>query len=70
MLTEKKLCTAAGAVIMIPTVCYNKYERHICIIALTGLSFSPQREKIREKFVAALKEEFAGKGLRFTKGIY
>lgn len=30
--------------------------------------FSPQREKIREKFVAALKEEFAGKGLRFTKG--
>ncbi|CAG5897490.1 unnamed protein product [Menidia menidia] len=27
-----------------------------------------KREKIREKFVAALKEEFAGKGLRFTKG--
>lgn len=35
---------------------------------LTALSLSPQREKIREKFVAALKEEFAGKGLRFTKG--
>lgn len=29
---------------------------------------SAQREKIREKFVAALKKEFAGKGLRFTKG--
>ncbi|XP_019960928.2 phosphomannomutase 1 isoform X1 [Paralichthys olivaceus] len=27
-----------------------------------------KREKIREKFVAALKEKFAGKGLRFTKG--
>ncbi|KAG9338835.1 hypothetical protein JZ751_025274 [Albula glossodonta] len=27
-----------------------------------------KREKIREKFVAALKKEFAGKGLRFTKG--
>ncbi|XP_035259773.1 phosphomannomutase 1-like isoform X1 [Anguilla anguilla] len=27
-----------------------------------------KREKIREKFVAALQEEFAGKGLRFTKG--
>ncbi|KAM9843738.1 phosphomannomutase 1 isoform 2-T2 [Aulostomus maculatus] len=26
-----------------------------------------KREKIREKFVAALKEEFAGKGLRFTR---
>ncbi|XP_068574635.1 phosphomannomutase 1-like isoform X2 [Cebidichthys violaceus] len=26
-----------------------------------------KREKIREKFVAALKEEFAGKGLQFTK---
>ncbi|MEQ2233216.1 Phosphomannomutase 1 [Ilyodon furcidens] len=26
-----------------------------------------KREKIREKFVAALKKEFAGKGLRFTK---
>lgn len=30
--------------------------------------FVSQREKIREKFVAALKEEFAGKGLCFTKG--
>lgn len=29
---------------------------------------SPQREKIKEKFVAALKEKFAGKGLQFTKG--
>ncbi len=28
----------------------------------------PQREKIREKFVAALQKEFAGKGLRFTRG--
>ncbi|CAB1341882.1 unnamed protein product [Coregonus sp. 'balchen'] len=27
-----------------------------------------EREKIREKFVAALQEEFAGKGLRFTRG--
>ncbi|XP_014048756.1 phosphomannomutase 1 isoform X2 [Salmo salar] len=27
-----------------------------------------KREKIREKFVAALQEEFAGKGLRFTRG--
>ncbi|KAJ8363342.1 hypothetical protein SKAU_G00121730 [Synaphobranchus kaupii] len=27
-----------------------------------------KREKIREKFVAALQKEFAGKGLRFTKG--
>ncbi|XP_056262606.1 phosphomannomutase 1 isoform X2 [Pseudoliparis swirei] len=26
-----------------------------------------KREKIREKFVTALKEEFAGKGLQFTK---
>lgn len=37
-------------------------------LKLTTPSFSPQRERIREKFVAALKEEFAGKGLRFTKG--
>nr|XP_015215111.1 PREDICTED: phosphomannomutase 1 [Lepisosteus oculatus] len=28
----------------------------------------PQREKIREKFVATLQKEFAGKGLRFTRG--
>uniref|UniRef100_A0A672KBV9 Phosphomannomutase n=1 Tax=Sinocyclocheilus grahami TaxID=75366 RepID=A0A672KBV9_SINGR len=27
-----------------------------------------KREKIREKFVAALQEEFAGKGLQFTRG--
>ncbi|XP_031432817.1 phosphomannomutase 1 [Clupea harengus] len=27
-----------------------------------------KREKIREKFVHALQEEFAGKGLRFTRG--
>lgn len=27
-----------------------------------------KREKIREKFVAALQKEFAGKGLRFTRG--
>ncbi|XP_068605587.1 phosphomannomutase 1-like [Brachionichthys hirsutus] len=27
-----------------------------------------KKEKIREKFVAALKVKFAGKGLRFTKG--
>ncbi|XP_029688083.1 phosphomannomutase 1 isoform X2 [Takifugu rubripes] len=27
-----------------------------------------KREKIKEKFVAALKEKFAGKGLQFTKG--
>ncbi|XP_016321772.1 phosphomannomutase 1-like isoform X1 [Sinocyclocheilus anshuiensis] len=27
-----------------------------------------EREKIREKFVAALQKEFAGKGLRFTRG--
>lgn len=39
----------------------------MCVL-LTGCSLFPQREKIREKFVAALKEEFAGKGLRFTKG--
>uniref|UniRef100_A0A667WHR1 Phosphomannomutase n=1 Tax=Myripristis murdjan TaxID=586833 RepID=A0A667WHR1_9TELE len=26
------------------------------------------KERIREKFVAALQQEFAGKGLRFTKG--
>lgn len=36
--------------------------------ACLTLPLSLQREKIREKFVAALKEEFAGKGLRFTKG--
>ncbi|TWW69506.1 Phosphomannomutase 1 [Takifugu flavidus] len=28
-----------------------------------------KREKIKEKFVAALKEKFAGKGLQFTKGL-
>lgn len=28
----------------------------------------PQKEKIREKFVEALKTEFAGKGLRFSRG--
>lgn len=39
---------------------------HAC--SLTRLPLSPQRERIREKFVAALKEEFAGKGLRFTRG--
>ncbi|XP_016402205.1 phosphomannomutase 1-like [Sinocyclocheilus rhinocerous] len=33
-----------------------------------GKLISKQREKIREKFVAALQEEFAGKGLRFTRG--
>ncbi|KAM3914737.1 phosphomannomutase 1 isoform 1-T1 [Leptodactylus fuscus] len=27
-----------------------------------------KKEKIREKFVTALKKEFAGKGLRFTRG--
>ncbi|XP_077590066.1 phosphomannomutase 1 [Stigmatopora nigra] len=27
-----------------------------------------KRERIREKFVSALEEEFAGKGLRFTRG--
>ncbi|MBN3323432.1 PMM1 Phosphomannomutase, partial [Atractosteus spatula] len=27
-----------------------------------------KREKIREKFVATLQQEFAGKGLRFTRG--
>lgn len=27
-----------------------------------------QKEKIREKFVEALKTEFAGKGLRFSRG--
>lgn len=51
-----------------------EYTVHILCVqlqswfSLTVLSLSPQREKIREKFVAALKEEFAGKGLRFTKG--
>ncbi|XP_035380982.1 phosphomannomutase 1 isoform X2 [Electrophorus electricus] len=28
-----------------------------------------KKEKIREKFVAALQEEFAGKGLRFTRAV-
>ncbi|EDM15684.1 phosphomannomutase 1, isoform CRA_b [Rattus norvegicus] len=28
-----------------------------------------KKEKIREKFVAALKTEFAGKGLRFSRGL-
>ncbi|TEA32216.1 hypothetical protein DBR06_SOUSAS6610157 [Sousa chinensis] len=32
------------------------------------LSPLPQKEKIREKFVEALKTEFAGKGLRFSRG--
>lgn len=32
-------------------------------------SSSPlQKERIREKFVAALQREFAGKGLRFSRG--
>lgn len=30
--------------------------------------FPVQKEKIREKFVEALKTEFAGKGLRFSRG--
>lgn len=30
--------------------------------------FPLQKEKIREKFVEALKTEFAGKGLRFSRG--
>lgn len=30
--------------------------------------FPLQKEKIREKFVDALKTEFAGKGLRFSRG--
>lgn len=30
--------------------------------------FLPQKERIREKFVAALQREFAGKGLRFSRG--
>ncbi|EGW13957.1 Phosphomannomutase 1 [Cricetulus griseus] len=30
--------------------------------------FPAQKEKIREKFVEALKTEFAGKGLRFSRG--
>lgn len=34
-----------------------------------SLSSSPlQKERIREKFVAALQREFAGKGLRFSRG--
>lgn len=31
--------------------------------------FPAQKEKIREKFVEALKTEFAGKGLRFSRGM-
>lgn len=31
-------------------------------------SLSSQKERIREKFVAALQREFAGKGLRFSRG--
>lgn len=27
-----------------------------------------QKERIREKFVAALQREFAGRGLRFSRG--
>lgn len=39
------------------------------VVTLVLASFSLlQKEKIREKFVAALKEQFAGRGLRFTKG--
>lgn len=32
------------------------------------MPFPLQKEKIREKFVEALKTEFAGKGLRFSRG--
>uniref|UniRef100_A0A3B3REN9 Phosphomannomutase n=1 Tax=Paramormyrops kingsleyae TaxID=1676925 RepID=A0A3B3REN9_9TELE len=32
------------------------------------LPFPTQRERIRERFVEALQQEFAGKGLRFTRG--
>lgn len=31
--------------------------------------FFPQKEHIREKFVADLRREFAGKGLTFSIGI-
>ncbi|XP_061605418.1 phosphomannomutase 1 isoform X3 [Phyllopteryx taeniolatus] len=51
--------------------CSNSYCSHQYSLAdFSMLCFPPQREKIREKFVAALKEEFAGKGLRFTRGKY
>lgn len=33
------------------------------------LSSFLQKERIREKFVEALKTEFAGKGLRFSRGM-
>ncbi|KAF6121102.1 phosphomannomutase 1 [Phyllostomus discolor] len=33
-----------------------------------GRLLSKQKERIREKFVEALKTEFAGKGLRFSRG--
>ena len=39
-----------------------------CLLCLSLTSPALQREKIREKFVEALQEEFAGKGLRFTRG--
>lgn len=38
------------------------------IIQTLFLPYPPQKERIREKFVAALQREFAGKGLRFSRG--
>lgn len=49
-----------------PALVLNEYIHVVCKV--TRLSLHPQREKIKEKFVAALKEEFAGKGLQFSKG--
>ncbi|XP_028310463.1 phosphomannomutase 1 [Gouania willdenowi] len=57
---------------------FIEFRNGMLNISPIGRSCSPEeriefseidkREKIREKFVAALKKEFAGKGLRFTKG--
>lgn len=41
---------------------------HSSPLSLSLLPSLLQKEKIREKFVEALKTEFAGKGLRFSRG--
>ncbi|XP_008328460.1 phosphomannomutase 1 [Cynoglossus semilaevis] len=57
---------------------FIEFRNGMLNISPIGRSCSPEerkefseidkKEKIREKFVAALKEQFAGRGLRFTKG--
>uniref|UniRef100_W5N0Z1 Phosphomannomutase n=1 Tax=Lepisosteus oculatus TaxID=7918 RepID=W5N0Z1_LEPOC len=57
------------AVVPVQTACINSCDPlPVCAVSSQDEnSREVRREKIREKFVATLQKEFAGKGLRFTR---